>query len=84
MGQGKGNDAGLKYLMDIGFKKIRGKYGLTDHWQRIFGKAKTDILLKQWNGLQGGSPEFYAFKNSDPESSKSFVEAYDSDIILCL
>lgn len=83
MGQAKAKttDAGLKYLLDIGFTRIRGKYGLTDHWQKIFGKAKTDILWRKWHSLDGGSPEFYAFKNSDPEISKSFVEAYDGDII---
>lgn len=81
MGQARETDAGLKYLMDIGFKRIRGKYGLSDHWQKIFGKAKTDILWKQWKSLKGGSPELYEFKNSDPEISKSFVEAYDGDII---
>ena len=81
MGQARGNDAGLQYLMEIGFKRIRGKYGLTDHWQKVFGKAKTDMLWKQWNSIEGGTPEFYAFKNSDPEISRSFIEAYDGDII---
>ena len=81
MAKNKMIDPGLKYLQEIGFNRIRGKYGLIDRWKKIFGNDKAEQIWKQWNSLPTGSKEFYDFKNSDPEISRSFSEAYDDDII---
>ncbi len=32
-------DPGLQYLQEIGFDRIRGKYGLADRWVKVFGKV---------------------------------------------
>ena len=42
MGKNKAVDPGLKYLNDIGFKKIRGKNGLIEALTKSFGKEKTE------------------------------------------
>ena len=81
MAKNKIIDPGLKYLQEIGFNRIRGKYGLVDRWKSVFGNAKAEQIWKQWDSLPTGSIEFYDFKNSDPEISRSFSEAYDGDII---
>ncbi len=81
MAKNKTIDPGLKYLQEIGFNRIRGKYGLADRWKSVFGNAKAEQIWKQWDSLPTGSIEFYDFKNSDPEISRSFSEAYDGDII---
>ena len=74
-------DPGLKYLQEIGFQRIRGKYGLSDQLKKVFGKFKAEQIMKKWESLPNGSKEFYDFKNSDPEISLLFSEAYDDDII---
>lgn len=74
-------DPGLQYLQEIGFDRIRGKYGLADRWIKVFGKEKMEQLFKQREKIGDGTTEFYEFKNSDQELSKSFSEAYDGDII---
>ena len=74
-------DPGLQYFQEIHFNRIRGKHGLKDRWVTTFGKAKAERLLFQREKIQAGTPEFYEFKNSDPEISKSFSEAYDGEII---
>ena len=75
------NDPGLLYLQEIGFKRIRGKYGLADRLIKVFGKSKADQIWKQWEKIPNRSKEFYEFKNSAPEISRAFSEAYDDDII---
>ena len=45
-------DPGLRYLQEIGFDRIRGKYGLADRWSRVFGKEKMEkrsslLIVKQ-------------------------------------
>ncbi len=74
-------DPGLKYLQEIGFNRIKGKYGLADRWRKVFGDVKAAQIWKKWESIPTGSHEFYEFKNSDPEISRSFSEAYDSDIL---
>lgn len=74
-------DPGLQYLKDIGFKRIRGKYGLYDRWVELYGKEKTMELFNIREKLGDGTLEFYEFKNSDPVLSQSISEAYDSEII---
>lgn len=74
-------DPGLQYLMDIGFDRIRGKYGLSDRFIKVFGKKRAEEIWKTWESLPVGSREFYDFKNSDSQISKAFSEAYDGDII---
>ena len=81
MAKNKSVDPGLQYLIDIGFDRIRGKNGLTDRWIKVFGKKEAEQIRNKWESLPAGSKEFYDFKNSDPEISRSFSEAYDSDII---
>lgn len=77
----KSIDPGLQYLQQIGFKRIRGKYGLSDRLNKVFGYSKAEQIRKKWESLTTGSKEFYDFKNSDPEISRAFSEAYDDDII---
>ncbi len=74
-------DAGLAYLQEIGFNRSRGKYGLVRRWEELFGREKAFQLYNQWTKIEDSSPEFYDFKNSDPEISRSYIEAYDGDII---
>ena len=74
-------DPGLQYLRDINFQRIRGHYGLYDSWTRMFGKTKADQLFAQRGKIPDGSAEFYEFKNSDPDISRSISEAYDSEIL---
>ena len=74
-------DAGLDYLKEIGFERIRGKYGLADRFIKLFGKTKADQIYEKRVSLPDGSIEFYEFKNSDPLISKAFTEAYDGDIL---
>ena len=78
---GASRDAGLEYLIEIGFNRIRGRYGLADRLIKAFGKAKAEKMWNYWKSLDTRSTEFYEFKNSDPEISRAFIEAYDGDII---
>ena len=75
------NDPGLLYLQEIGFKRIKGKYGLPDRFIKLFGRSKATQLMRKWDNLATGSREFYDFKNADREISRAFSEAYDEDII---
>lgn len=81
MGTKQSMDPGLQYLLEIGFNRIKGKFGLADRFNRVFGRAKGKELWDTWQRLGAGTKEFYDFKNSDPEISKAFSEAYDGDII---
>lgn len=74
-------DPGLQYLQQIGFNRITGKYGLADRFKKIFGDTEAKRIWDKWESMSSGSVEFYNFKNSDPEISKAFSEAYDGDII---
>lgn len=74
-------DPGLRYLKEIEFDRIRGKYGLADRLRKNFGNSKAEKIWDEWQSIPVGSKEFYEFKNSDPEISKAFSEAYDGDII---
>lgn len=81
MAKKRGIDPGLQYLQEIGFNRIKGKYGLADRLIIVYGKTKTEQIWKKWESIPSGSHEFYEFKNSDPEISRIFTEAYDSDIL---
>lgn len=81
MAKKKTMDAGLAYLLGIGFDRIRGKNALIDRWKKTFGSAKAEALWNTWRGLSDSTEDFYAFKNSDPALSRSFSEAFDGDII---
>lgn len=81
MGIKKEIDPGLKYLQEIGFTRLRGQNGLYRKWERAFGRDKASRMMMQWEKLKFGSPEFYDFKNSSPEISQGFSEAFDGDII---
>ena len=74
-------DPGLQYLRDIGFERIKGKYGLNARLYTVFGRQKAEQILHRWERITSGSREFYDFKNSDPELSRAISEAYDDDII---
>lgn len=74
-------DSGLKYLMEIGFERIRGEHGLADRFYKVFGKTRTEEIFDIWEGMEVGTKDFYDFKNSDPKISKALSEAYDGDII---
>ena len=74
-------DPGLKYLLEIGFERVKGKYGLSERLEKAFDKTKALQIWKEWHSLPTGSKEFYDFKNSDPKLSKIFSEAYDFDIL---
>lgn len=76
----KPKDPGLIYLEEIGFKRSRGKYGLNRRFNEVFGPSRGEQLYKTFLKFEGRSPEFYDFKNSDPDISKCFSEAYDGDI----
>ena len=77
----KPKDPGLIYLEEIGFKRSRGKHGLNRRFIEVFGAARTEQIYKTIEKITDGSPEFYDFKNSDPDISRCFSEAYDGDII---
>lgn len=74
-------DPGLQYLQEIGFERIKGKYGLSDRLIKSFGENKAAQIWKKWESLSIGSKELYDYKNSDPMISKAFSEAFDGDII---
>ncbi len=74
-------DPGLQYLQDIGFTRIQGRYGLHKRWIQIFGDEKANELMEIQTNIRVGEPEFYNFKNSDPEISRAYSEYYDGDII---
>ncbi len=74
-------DPGLKYLKEIGFNRIRARYGLSERWDKLYGRDKADKLFAQLDKIERGTTEFYDFKNSDPEISRGLSEWYDGDII---
>ncbi len=80
MGKKRSMDPGLKYLMDMHFNRIRGKYGLENRLKQVFGEKKGQEILDQYKVLQG-TEQFYNFKNSDPRISRCFSEVFDGDII---
>lgn len=81
MAKKRTTDPGLRYLMEIGFDRIRGKNALLDRWKKVFGPARAEKLWETWRGLSASTQAFYDFKNSDPEISRSFSEAFDGDIL---
>lgn len=81
MGKSRTIDPGLQYLQEIGFERIRGKYGFFNRLIKVFGRTEAEQLFDKAGTIPGGSSEFYEFKNSDPEISKSLSEAFDGDII---
>lgn len=74
-------DPGLKYLMEIGFERTRGKNGLQDRLEKEYGKKIADQIRERRKRIKNGSIDFYEFKNSDPKISKIFSEVYDGDIL---
>ena len=74
-------DQGSKYLNEIGFTPFYDKKGLKPHWKEIFGEKEARRLDSARKKIEEGSPEFYDFKNSNPELSKSYSEFYDGEIL---
>ncbi len=74
-------DQGSKYLNEIGFTPFYDKKGLKPRWKEIFGEKEARKLVSTYKKIREGSPEFYDFKNSNPELSKSFSEFYDGEIL---
>ena len=72
---------GVKYLQSIGFSPARGEHGLPRRLYEVFGQKKGDEIFEQASQFDSGSIEFYEFMNSDPKISRSFIEAFDCDII---
>ena len=74
-------DAGLKYLKEIGFERIKNPHGLAERFVKLFGRQRADQIWETWESLSAASLDFYEFKNSDPQISKAITEAYDGDIL---
>ena len=81
MEEKKQTDIGSAYLEEIGFAPFFDKRGMKNRWEKLFGEKKAKQLHTKFKKLEGGSQEFYEFKNSDPELSKSFSEFYDMEIL---
>lgn len=78
-------DAGLEYMIELGFNPAKSDGGVEDQLREVSDKMTArkimDVISNRTDGNEDNNASFYPLKNQSYEISMALSSAYDGDIL---